>query len=127
MKKTFLIICACIFILSGCSYIIEITHDNTSTPPTYYLKEKHIVFGKLPSVREVSFYKVVDNSPVYSDPIWSIKADGVKIKQLTYGVLPEGFKIVSPAKKLLPETKYHVFVSAWGSSGFMEFQIIGGT
>ena len=108
--------------------MIEIRYDkNTSYPPTFFLKEKHIISGRLPSVREISFYEVVDNKPVYSNPIWSIKADGVKIKQLTYGVLPEGFEIVSPAKKLLPGTKYYIFVSAWGSSGFMEFQTPGST
>lgn len=128
MKRLFLIIVSISFLLSGCSFVIEIIYDNSDRyTPTFYLKEKHIIFDRQPKVREILFYKEVDNRVDYSNPIWSIKADGIKIKKLTYGVLPEGFKIVSPADRLLPSTKYSVHVRAWGSVGFMEFQTPGDT
>ena len=123
MKKFILIICAFAFVLSGCSYIIEITYENNdSFAPTFHLKEKHIIFGKAPRVREISFFKVIDSKPDYSNPIWSIKADGMKLKELTYGTVPKGFEAITPAKKLSPTTTYHVLVRAWGSDGFMDFE-----
>ncbi|MDO9288181.1 MAG: hypothetical protein Q7T83_05270 [Thermodesulfovibrionales bacterium] len=112
--------------MAGCSYVIEITYDNNDPyAPTFSFKEKHILFDWKPSVREISFYKIIEGKVDYANPLWSIEADGIKIDKISYGILPKGFRIVSPAKKLTPSTKYHLFVSAWGSGGYIEFQTPG--
>ena len=117
-------------LLTGCQYLIEITlTDKTALTPIFELKEQQpFFFDRAVNLREITVYKRIGNKLDYSNPVWMISSDGIKIKKVIYGVTPEGFSVQTPARKLEPYTQYHISARGWGSTGFLDFELEpGGT
>ncbi len=115
-----------LFLLPGCSYVIEVTIENNETlTPSFILKEKCVpIFGNAPKLREIVVCNKIGGKVDHSNPIWRITSDGIKTAKVTYGKIPKGFTEETKAQILVPQNTYYILALAWGSGGFTEFQII---
>lgn len=111
---------------ASCSFVLEITLvDPSHDPPTFQLRKPASFFvgSTTPEMRQITVLATAPGSEG-STPLWLVfSADGTKLRQITYGVLPEGFEQDAPALPLVPGRSYTLQGQAWGGSGQLDFEL----
>ncbi len=113
---------------AGCSFVLEITLlDSAVVAPTFELRKPAIFFigSTTPDVRYLLVSEPGHGGSKPPPVIWSLVSleGGGALRQVTYGVVPEGFREQAPAPDLVPGRTYLIEVHAWGGSGGLKFEV----
>ena len=107
--------------LSSCIEFVDVEVGFTDAGTPVFKPDRQ---GLLRLKRSISSVKVSAES---GNVEWHIQAQefgyGVKLKEVTYGEIPEGFDQAIAPLELQPETVYGVLLSGPGWSGGREFEI----
>lgn len=108
--------------VSGCSYIIDVTMIGSDTlKPQFSVDSPNLLRPPGADVRAIMVCDVIEDRANCRDPLWHLKSDGVWIKKVSYGVVPNKFEQLSPPGQLLEGQTYEVIIQAWGGSGGFRF------
>jgi hypothetical protein len=111
-------------LLGGCSYSIKVRVLHSPDGTLEFTLRKDRPLGGPADVNGFSVFEYGNNDWDYKHPVWTFQLQAgtyLKIGNLRYGVLPQGFTENTKAQPLLKGKKYLAVAFGAGSGGSTEF------